>query len=191
MSYQEISRARGRASIRVDIRLRNNLILLGKDEDIELEVKMTSASNLLELQRLEVWAQRTQVSNTLMSLSSVFGLDQVKWGDRILHRAMGLSKSEIKQLRTMTPQPVDPPQAGTNEPIGPDSDGAPQKQKKAAIGKAEARVILESALAARTKAKGMGLSRDIAEARERLKGLLGEDTEGLDNQTDLDYDPDS
>jgi hypothetical protein len=68
-------------------------------EKLGLRVHLTRASNLLELQRIEVEVQRWSEANTMLSMAKPFSLDVWEWGNFILKNVCKLSPADIKKYR--------------------------------------------------------------------------------------------
>lgn len=84
-------------------------LALGGEEDalsIDLEIEIPLASNLLELQRLQVLGQRQSIAINMMNAATIFGFDKEKWADYVLSTVMGFDKRFIKKYRTEEPLQV-------------------------------------------------------------------------------------
>mgnify|MGYP000900426731 CR=1 FL=1 len=74
-----------------------------KAAEVEFEIVLQPASNLLEIQRLEVLTQRQNIANVMMNLTKTFGFDENLWSDYVLLHVMGFSKSFIRKYKKRIP----------------------------------------------------------------------------------------
>lgn len=117
---KRIERVQKAIRVGLDHLCRVHLAAIGYGEsaaEVDFEIILQSASNLLEIQRLEVITQRQNIANTMMNLTRLFGFDEDLWSNYVLERVMGYSKSFIRKYKKKIPQvPVIPPPKPTQIP---------------------------------------------------------------------------
>lgn len=112
----------------IDMLCRVHLVLKGyRAEDIDFTVNLTPASNLLELQRLEVMTQRQQIATNAMGMAGTFGFDGAKYAEFVLKTIMGYDTAFIRKFRDKDTDPTVTPL----EPAFPAIDIGPGEDTRA------------------------------------------------------------